>query len=450
MQYIQEKVEEVTGKPERLNAFKSVYRISQRNSIRYWFWGILGSLLIIMFLPWTQNIRSRGMVTSLYQEQRPQELNTIISGRIVKWHIKEGDMVKAGDTIVELAEVKDDYLDPQLLTRTREQLTSKKEAVEGYKGKVSTIERQLQALEQARILKMAELENKIQQQQFKIRSDSMDLIAATNDFGIKKEQFRRQQVMYDSGLVSLALLEQRNQAYQESMAKRTSAEIKLSNARQELLRLRLEWNGEQQQYLEKISKAEGDRYQSLSQIASGTGDIAKMENQYMNYNIRNGQYIVRAPQDGQVIKARKQGINEIIKEGEMLVEIVPSTPKLAVELFVKPVDLPLVDTGQNVRFIFDGFPAIVFSGWPQASYGTFSGKIIAVERSVGTNGLFRILVTEQPGEKKWPMELRMGTGASGIALLKNVSIWYELWRNINGFPPDYYRTSENSKNAAKK
>lgn len=450
MQYIQEKVEEVTGRPERLKAFNSVYRIGKRNTIRNWFWGILGFLLIVLFLPWTQNIRSRGMVTSLYQEQRPQELNTIISGRIVKWHIKEGDMVKAGDTIVELAEIKDDYLDPQLLTRTKEQLSSKKEAVEGYKGKVGTIERQLEALEQARVLKMAELENKIQQQQFKIRSDSMDLIAAANDFGIKKEQFRRQQVMYDSGLVSLAQLEQRNQAFQESMAKRTSAEIKLSNARQELLRLRLEWNGEQQQYLEKISKAEGDRYQSLSQIASGTGEIAKMENQYMNYNIRNGQYIVRAPQDGQVVKARKQGLNEIIKEGEMLVEIVPSNANLAVEMFVKPVDLPLVDTGQNVRFIFDGFPAIVFSGWPQASYGTFSGRIVAVERSVGPNGLFRILVIEQLGQKKWPNELRMGTGASGIALLKNVPIWYELWRNINGFPPDYYRTSENSKNAAKK
>jgi RsmE family RNA methyltransferase len=29
----------------------------------------------------------------------------------------------------------------------------------------------------------------------------------------------------------------------------------------------------------------------------------------------------------------------------------------------------------------------------------------------------------------------------GISLLKNVPIWYELWRNINGFPPDYYQAS---------
>ena len=33
----------------------------------------------------------------------------------------------------------------------------------------------------------------------------------------------------------------------------------------------------------------------------------------------------------------------------------------------------------------------------------------------------------------------MGAGASGIALLKDVRIYYELWRNINGFPPEYYK-----------
>jgi hypothetical protein len=36
----------------------------------------------------------------------------------------------------------------------------------------------------------------------------------------------------------------------------------------------------------------------------------------------------------------------------------------------------------------------------------------------------------------------VGTGAQAIALLKNVPVWYELWRNINGFPPDYYRVDE--------
>jgi hypothetical protein len=106
------------------------------------------------------------------------------------------------------------------------------------------------------------------------------------------------------------------------------------------------------------------------------------------------------------------------------------------------MDLPLVSKGQKMRFVFDGFPAIVFSGWPESSYGTFGGKVAAIENAVSSNGKFRVLVMEDPAEKKWPSQLRMGGAAQGIGLLKDVSIWYELWRNINGFPPEYYQSKE--------
>jgi hypothetical protein len=88
--------------------------------------------------------------------------------------------------------------------------------------------------------------------------------------------------------------------------------------------------------------------------------------------------------------------------------------------------------------MFDGFPAIVFSGWPQSSYGTFGGVVAAIEGSSSDNGQFRVLVAEDKNDKKWPPQLKIGAGAQGIALLKDVPIWYELWRNINGFPPEYY------------
>lgn len=437
------------GQANVVSSFSKVYRANRVSNIRKWFLGILIGMGLILLLPWTQNIRTRGDVTALRQEQRPQELNTIIAGRIVKWNVKEGDFVKKGDTIAVLAEIKDDYLDPALLNRTEEQLESKKTAVESYRSKVQTVDAQIKALENSLTLKVSEIQNKIYQQRQKITADSMDMLAAQNDYNFKQVQFKRQKALYDSGLVSLLQLEQRNQAFQDAQAKRTSAEIKFGNSKQEMIRLQLELNGEQQQYLEKISKASGERYQSLSQIATGAGEIAKLENQYTNYNIRSGQYYIKAPQDGQVVRARKSGLNEIVKEGEMLVEIVPANPQLAVELYVKPVDLPLVDTGQRVRFIFDGFPAIVFSGWPQASYGTFSGKVVVVENGLNDNGLFRVLVVEDPNEKPWPKELKMGTGASGFALLKDVPIWYELWRNINGFPPEYYKTSKASEKTKK-
>ena len=127
-----------------------------------------------------------------------------------------------------------------------------------------------------------------------------------------------------------------------------------------------------------------------------------------------------------MVQAAKAGIGEIVKEGDMIAKIVPDRMQYAVELFVRPVDLPLVRQGGQVMFLFDGFPAIVFSGWPRASSGTFKGKVIAVEKMINPNGKFRVLVAEDPKDKPWPKELNMGTGANGLALLNDVPVWYEL------------------------
>ncbi len=140
----------------------------------------------------------------------------------------------------------------------------------------------------------------------------------------------------------------------------------------------------------------------------------------------------------------------MVKEGDVIVEIVPKDYGLAAEIWVKPMDLQLLEVGQTVRFVFDGFPAIVFSGWPHASYGTFAGKISAIETNLSNNGMFRVLVSEDENDRPWPKNLRMGTGSVGFALLKDVPVWYELWRQVNGFPPDYYKDQQTGKNSQQK
>lgn len=206
-------------------------------------------------------------------------------------------------------------------------------------------------------------------------------------------------------------------------------------------------NSVQQDAADKIFKSKSEIAISKSEIATTDGDVAKNQNQLSNYITRGKQRWLIAPQSGQIIKAKKSGINEIVKEGEMIVEIVPNKVNYAVELFVEPMDLILINIGQPVRLIFDGFPAIVFSGWPRNSYGTFVGRVVAIESNRNENGKFRILAVPDVNEKPWPLELKLGAGVKGFALLKNVQIWYELWRQINGFPPDYYKpvnTKENT------
>ncbi len=433
-----------------LEAFKNIYQGDKKSKVKYWFYGIMFFLLIILFLPWTQNIKANGGITTLYQEQRPQEINSPIPGKIVKWFVKEGDFVKKGDTILQISEIKDDYLDPNLVDRTQQQVEAKKGAINYYEEKVVTTGSQISALNQARDLKIEQLKNKTAQLQNKLNAESAELSAAENEFSLAEDQYIRQQKMYKEGLVSQTQLQQRNLSFQNAQAKKIMLENKIAQTRQEFTNIRIEQNSVQQDYIEKISKAEGERFQSYSQIATGQGDVAKLENQVTNYTIRNGMYIITAPQDGQIVQAKKSGIGEILKDGEHLMVIVPTKINYAVEMYVKPIDLPLITIGNKVRFMFDGFPAIVFSGWPEGSYGTFGGKVVAFENTISANGKFRVLVAEDTTDQKWPTQLKIGSGAQGIALIKDVPIWYELWRNINGFPPDYYKVNDGTETEKEK
>ena len=433
-----------------LRSFQTIYHIKRKSRIKKWMTGTLIALLIILFLPWTQNIRATGSVTTLQQDQRPQEVNSVIAGSVVKWYVKEGDYVQAGDTILQLGEVKTDYFDPELLKRTLEQVDAKQKSIENYNSKAGTAELQVTALKNALELKLNSIDNKLQQQYLKVASDSNDLIAAQNELSIYKRQLDAGKVMYDSGSIALIDLERRRANYQNGIAKRISVENKFLQNKQEINNLLIEKRSALQEYNDKIAKAEGDRFSSLSAAATSEADVAKLKNLYANYDARNKLYYVRAPQSGQITKAKKAGIGEMMKEGDMLVEIVPEKVQFAVQLFVDPMDLPLISIGQRVRFIFDGFPAIVFSGWPQSSIGTFGGKVAAIETNVSPNGKFRVLVKEDDPTHPWPEQLRMGGGAKGIALLKDVRIYYELWRIINGFPPEYYQSEMNTNNGGNK
>jgi hypothetical protein len=51
------------------------------------------------------------------------------------------------------------------------------------------------------------------------------------------------------------------------------------------------------------------------------------------------------------------------------------------------------------------------------------------------NGKFRILVTPDPDDVPWPKQLRLGSGVRGWVMLDTVPLWFEIWRQLNGFPP---------------
>jgi multidrug resistance efflux pump len=372
-------------------------------------------------------------------------MNSIIAGRIVKWFVREGDFVKKGDTIVQLLDVKDDFLDPKLVERTEEQLLSKQQKIDYYRQKINATESQVTAIEGMRTFKLSALENKMDQLRRKVISDSAELAAAQIDYGIADQQLTRAKKMFSDGIIALTELERRTATFNKSLALLTEKQQKFQNTKQDIIICSMDMNVVQQEAADKIFKARSEIAAAQSEIASTDVEVSKNQNQLANYVIRGGQRWLIAPQSGQITKARKAGLNETVKEGDMIVEIVPDKVDFAAEIYVKPMDLVLLNIGQEVRLIFDGYPAIVFSGWPSASYGTFQGKIIAVETNRSENGKFRALVVPIEKDKPWPKDIKLGAGAQGFALLKNVRIWFELWRQINGFPPEYYKPTPTEK-----
>ena len=400
---------------------------------------------IVILLPWTQNIRSNGYVTTLKPGQRPQQINTVIAGKIEKWYVQEGDYVMKGDTIVFISEIKDDYFDPNLIERTKLQIGAKEQAIVSYNNKVKALQNQLKALEDVRVLKLQQARNYLQQAELKIQSDSIDLGAANTNYQIAEKQYNRIKSLYESGLKSLTDLEIKKQKLQETQAKKISAENKLINSRNLYINAKVELTSIENQYKEKISKVESDKYATLSTLYDAEASLTKMRNQLENYSVRRSMLHITAPQSGYITKSIKSGIGETIKEGDQVVTIMPEDYQLAVSMYIKPMDVPLLQKGQKIRFMFDGWPSIVFSGWPNLSYGTFGGKVVAIDNFTSDNGKYRILVAPDPQDHPWPDQLRVGSGANGFALLGDVPIWYELWRKLNGFPPNFYEAKEEIK-----
>lgn len=427
---------------EDYDKFKSVKFSSddrRYNSFNKFVIALFIIIFIILFLPWTQFVRGNGSITTLRPEQRPQSIQSAIPGRVEKWYVQEGDYVQKGDTIVHISEIRDAFFDPDLLPRTDARVKAKNFSFESYKNKVSALEFQIDALKEERALRLEQAENRLIQANLRVQSDSINLEAAKTQLSIAERQLLRNETLESEGLKAVTDVETKRVNFQESLARIISQENKLLESKNEVLNAQIEITSINANFKERISKAQSDQNAALSNQFETESQLYMLESQYTNFNIRRSLNYVLAPQNGYINRAIQQGVGETFPEGATIVTIMPSDIELAVETFVDPIDLPLIHVGEEVRIIFDGWPFIFFSGWPNLSYGTFGGKIVAVERFISPNGKYRVLIAPDPEEPKWPDPIRAGTGARSFALLNNVPVWYELWRQINGFPPDYYK-----------
>ena len=413
-----------------LNTARLLQAQSSYRGVLTWLGGIGVVLLLVLFLPWQQNVQGKGKVSALSPQDRLQLLTSRIDGRIEKWLVPEGAFVKAGTPIIEISEIKDEYMDPRLGERTGEQLSAKENANRGKLGKAEALSRQIDALERS-------LTFKNQQARNKVTLYSAAVEQAVLEDSLARDQYRRREALYTSplGLTSLNDL-------QAARMRQQSAAAKLVEKRNELLNATVDLEGIEAEYDEKIEKARGDRLATLADVDEGRGEVSKLRNKLASLDVRRSYYRIDAPQDGYLVKAVKQGVGEVVKAGEAVATVQPVAKRRAVELSVRPMDVPLLQRGSKVRLIFDGWPALQFSGWPSVSVGTFGGQVAVIDQVASADGSFRVLVTPDSTDEAWPEQLRLGSGVYGWAALQNVRVWFEIWRQLNGFPPSIKPTDD--------
>lgn len=180
----------------------------------------------------------------------------------------------------------------------------------------------------------------------------------------------------------------------------------------------------------KYEEAKFEYAKYLNDIAKFNVDLIKITSRIAR---QQQQYVV-APQAGTITKRLAGNQSILIKEGDVLAELVPRTESRSVELLINGNDLPLIHKGDIVILQFEGWPAIQFSGWPSLAVNTFQGEIKVIDPVSNGQGYFRTLIIPK---EKWPGTnyLRQGVRVHGWIQLNMVPIWFELWRRFNGFPP---------------
>lgn len=370
--------------------------------------------ILLLFVPWQQSAVGTGRVIAYAPAERMQSIESPISARVATWHVVEGQRVAEGELLAELSDI-----DVNLPTRLASQAEAAESGLDAAIRGLEAYQAKLDAEIARRDLVLAENDAKIAEQDRKRAGEAAEMETARwNDERVATLASEGLASTRDRELAALALaksessLRARDAALRAARASRTAAgraiDARIASAQAD------------------VRAAEGDVAEARSKVESASGSVARMD-----------QRLVYAPRAGMVHSVRGGPGGELVSAGDTLVTLVPETNSRAVEIKLDGNDVTWVHEGDEVRLLFEGWPAVQFVGLPGAGGGTFAGRVAFVDATDDGAGKFRAVVVPDVEQAPWPLpeRLRQGVRAKGFVLMGRVSLGYELWRQINGFPP---------------
>jgi adhesin transport system membrane fusion protein len=371
-------------------------------------------VVLLLLIPWQQSATGTGRVIAWAPENRQQPVESPIDGRLVSWQVQEGDAVAAGETLVLLEDN-----DPNWLARLQSQLEAAGQAQAAATDQVISYEAKLAAAIAGRELALAEYDAKIAGLRQKRVSDGAELDAASVQEG-------RILTLRDEGISSSRSAELASMKARKAEAAAQARDAEISAVQRAREKAGADADA-------KIAGARAELEAARGKVAEARQKQIELESKVARQSAQS----VKAPRDGIVLAVHGGAGGGQVKKGQLLVTLVPATTDRAVELWIDGNDMPLLQRGDDVRLLFEGWPALQFVGLPGGSTGTFAGIVSWIDPADNGKGKFRVVVLPDAEELAWPAadRLRQGVRAKGFVLLSRVPLGYELWRQVNGFPP---------------
>ena len=418
---------------------------------------IIGFVLVSI-APWQQSVTGSGNVIAFAPGERRQTIEVPIKGRIVRWgeNVFENAYLNKGELIAEIQDV-----DPQLMSRLEDQLTSTQSALEASKMLLAASQRNRDAAYKIVISQESLLRTYESAKEQIVASADASIAGAKNKIEAERKQleevqaaltqveadFRRQKQLFAEKIVAEVKFQLAERKYLEAKAKVAKAQEYVKSAQNDLEGKERDRDAKEQKAQGDIDyatalldKSKGDVAKAESDVAKASGEVNKAQKTLSEMQTKvsrqQSQKIV-APFDGFLTSIGANQGGQMLKEGDTLCVIVPDTADRAVQVWLGGNDAPLVAPGRHVRLQFEGWPAVQFAGWPSVAVGTFGGTVVSIDATDNGKGKFRVLVRPDDTRRNWPDQryLRQGVRANAWVLLEQVPLWYEIWRNMNGFPP---------------
>ncbi len=352
----------------------------------------------------------------LEPKERISELDAPVLGTVARINVKQGQQVKAGQTLL--------TLESKLIDTQLHQEESKLEGQQNQLYQLELLKNQLMLVietqkqqNQAQLLEKqgkiqeakANLESlqslsKLQQQKQKALVEQTKQEVASSQIAYKlgeiqlqgaREKYQRYREAYKQGVISKDRFQETEQLVKEKQQIVVEARFKISqaNSRQreketssqkslqksfaEIKAAQIRLQQEQNSYQSLLNsgqitliKSEKQLNKLLAEITTLTSEIARTKTEIESLKFQLQQRVIKAPIDGIVFDLPIQTAGEVVQPGEKIAEIAPLGEDLVLRGQILTAESGSLQKKMPVKIKFDAYPF--------QDYGLVSGKLVEI------------------------------------------------------------------------